>query len=123
MDNQKSLRVNVIRKQHLQKKSTPFDVEISPISGASKVEHLPINVTPIRSILKPTTSTSHKRVGFNLDVDSGKILFAEEEDNDELILLEPTDAIFTGLSYVKMVEEDYFAFMSNLFLVVCQSEN
>lgn len=124
MDNQKSLRVNVIRKQHLQKKSTtPFDVELSPISGAQKSEHQPINVTPIRSILKPTTSTSHKRVGFNLDVESGKVLFAEEEDNDEPILLEPSDAIFTGLSYVKLVEEDYFAFMSNLFLVVCQTEN
>ena len=119
------MRVSVIRKLHLkQKSSTPFDVELSPISSTSKAtDQATINITPIRSILKPTASTSNKRVGFNLDTESAKILFAEEKDNDEPILLEPTDAFYTGLSHVKMVEEDYFAFLSNLFLAVCQAEN
>lgn len=129
IDLSKSMRVNVMKKQHYQQiqqkqSSAPFDISsISPIhpSSQSRIQEQ----TPLRGILKPSASTSIKRVGFNLtedENDGGKIVISECEE-DEPILLDPVDPTFTGLSFVKLVEEDYLHFLSNLFLVICNTEN
>lgn len=124
-DLSKSMRVNVMKKQlWQQQQKSIFDVTaISPIHPQSK-SRLNEPTTPLKGILKPSASTSIKRVGFNLNEDENdgsKVVVLSEED--EPILLEPVDPIFTGLSYVKLVEEDYMHFLSNLFLVICHSEN
>lgn len=124
----KSMRVNVVRKQHLQQQQQhDISSTISPISSQIH-QSTPISrgpdQTPIRGILKPSPGTSIKRVGFNLNEDENdgnKIAVYSEED--EPIFYDPVDPSFTGLSYVKLVEEDYLHFLSNLFLVVCNSEN
>lgn len=131
-DHAKSLRVNLVKKLHQKHiTDTLFDtsVPISPISklksGVGTVGGAKDQSTPLKSILKPTTSTSQKRhVMFEQETDqtedSNKKLC---QDEDEPVYFEPeTEPPYTGLSYVKMVEEDYFHFLSNLFLNVAQHE-
>lgn len=131
-DHAKSLRVNLVKKLHQKHiTDTLFDtsVPISPISklksGVGTVGGTKDQSTPLKSILKPTTSTSQKRhVMFEQETDqtedSNKKLC---QDEDEPVYFEPeTEPPYTGLSYVKMVEEDYFHFLSNLFLNVAQHE-
>lgn len=135
-DHAKSLRVNLAKKLHQKQISdTLFDtsVPISPISklksGGGAITGTKDQSTPLKSILKPTTSTSQKRhVMFEQETDDAAK--GEEDSNkklcqdeDEPVYLEPeTEPPYTGLSYVKMVEEDYFHFLSNLFLNVAQHE-
>lgn len=113
------LRVNVIRKQHLQ---TKFDLPFSPIQhslGGS--EQGPIESTPLRSNIQPTTSTSVKRVGFDLSsIPPSKYSIQEDE---EPFAVNRGDPSFTGLSLVRFIEEDYFQLLSNIFTFICQNEN
>lgn len=115
------LRVNVVRKLHQQKVSS-FDIPstISPILQVKPREHVPLDNTPLRSSSDPTRSTSFKRVGFDLSAASSKVSLQED---DEPYVVNRADPSFTGLSFVKMVEEDYLHMLSNLFLFICQNEN
>lgn len=125
----KSLRVNLAKKLHQKHiTDTLFDttVPISPIGKPKPgVSGTKDQSTPLKSILKPSTSTSQKRhVMFEQEMDQekdpNKKLCHEE---DEPVYLEPeTEPPYTGLSYVKMVEEDYFHFLSNLFQNVAQHD-
>lgn len=127
MEHAKSMRVKVVRNQYLQqqnkdKPENPFEVSIpiSPIQGPGPQKQ---DQTPLRRILKTQASTSYKRnVTFNLEDQEtpGKVTLTEE---DEPILFEPIDPSYTGLSLVKLVEEDYLHLLSNLFLVICNTEN
>lgn len=134
IDHAKSLRVNLAKKLHQKHVvDTLFDttVPISPI-GKEKPEMTAVKgtkdqSTPLKSILKPTTSTSQKR---HVMFETGNIIVEEEDEkkkkmcqDDEMVLMKPdTEPPYTGLSYVKIVEEDYFHFLSNLFVVVAQQE-
>lgn len=113
------LRVNVIRKQHLQQK---FDLPLSPILHPSTgSEHNPIESTPVRTNAQPSSSTSVKRVGFDLSsIPYSK--YAVQED-EEPFVVNRGDPSFTGLSQIKFVEEDYFQMLSNIFNFICLSEN
>lgn len=113
------LRVNVVRKLHLQQKSS-FEIPstFSPILQAQPAGI--IQTTPFRQASDPTSSTSIKRVGFDLGSTVDK--YAIQED-DEPYVVNQGDPSFTGLSFVKMVEEDYLHMLSNLFMFICQSEN
>lgn len=113
------LRVNVIRKQHLQQK---FELPYSPIINSSdESENGPIESTPVRINAQPTTSTSVKRVGFDLSsIPYSK--YAIQED-DEPYVVNRGDPSFTGLSQIRFVEEDYFQMLSNIFIFICQNEN
>lgn len=117
------LRVNVVRKLH-QQKVTSFDIStpFSPIPQLNPKEHVPIDNTPFRTTSDPTSSTSlkPKRVGFDLGATSTKINLQEAE---KPYVINNDDPSFTGLSFVKMVEEDYFHLLSNLFMFICQNEN
>lgn len=114
------LRVNVVRKLHLQQKSSQFEIPstFSPIPQP----HVPIDNTPVRAPGEPTSSTSVKRVGFDLSSTAHKVSMYEEED-EEPFVVNRADPSFTGLSFVKMVEEDYLHLLSNLFMFICQNEN
>lgn len=120
----RDLRVNVVRKLHQQKVSS-IDIPstFSPIPQAQPREHLPIDATPQRTASDPTSSTliRPKRVGFSLGSTSSKISLQEEDE--EPYVVNRADPSFTGLSYVKMIEEDYFHLLSNLFMFICQTEN
>lgn len=115
------LRVNVVRKLHLQQKSS-LDIPstFSPILQAQPAGYLPVGSTPIRPPSDPISSTTIKRVGFDLSSKASK--FSIQED-DEPFVVNQADPSFTGLSLVKMVEEDYLHVLSNLFMYICQSEN
>lgn len=111
---QPDLRVNVVRKMHLQHNTFDMSGNLSPIS----VRHHQSDSTPMRSSV-PTSSTAIKRLG-NDDSGLEKVMIFED---DEPFVVNPGDPSFTGLSIVKMVEEDYLHLLSNLFLFICQFEN
>ena len=117
----KDLRVNVVRKLHQQKVSS-FDIPLSFSPIPQVKDHLPIDVTPLRPASDPTSSSylKPKRVGFDLGSTSSKISLQEAE---EPYIVNRADPSFTGLSFVKLIEEDYFHLLSNLFMFICQSEN
>jgi hypothetical protein len=72
----------------------------------------------LKSILKPHSSTALKRhVVFEEDSQYKKVC-----NEDEPVFFKPEEPIFTGLSFVKIVEEDYFHFLSNLFATICHTE-
>lgn len=116
------LRVNVVRKLHQQKVSSIDSPTFSPIPQVQTKEHIPIDNTPLRSAGEATTSTSikPKRVGFDLSSTSSKVSLQEAE---EPFAINAADPSFTGLSFVKIVEEDYFHLLSNVFMFICQNEN
>lgn len=116
------LRVNVVRKLHLQQKPT-FEIpsSFSPIQHLQSKEHVPIDSTPHRSSSNPSSSTTIKRVGFDLSATTSKVALQVQEE--EYFVVNPGDPSFTGLSIVKMAEEDYFHLLSHLFLFICQNEN
>ncbi|CRL03548.1 CLUMA_CG016201, isoform A [Clunio marinus] len=115
------LRVNVVRKLHLQQKaSLDIPTSFSPILHAGTSKHVPIDSPPLRSAGNPTTSTTMKRVGFDLSSTGSKVMM---EEDDEPYVVNRADPSFTGLSHVKMVEEDYIHLLSNLFMFICQAEN
>lgn len=121
------LRVNVVRKLHLQQRTVPFEVPhtISPISihHAQTKDQNPTNDgTPIRSTNNPTTSTHIKRVGFDLNSTQVNKISVQEYD-DEPFAVNVGDPTFTGLSFIKFIEEDYLQLLSNIFLFICQNEN
>lgn len=133
-DHARSLRVNLAKKLHERKAPFETSVAFSPIpKPKGKTETMdstpqaaPTGSTPRRGILKVAASTSMKRqVTFDEDSATGMSLGDKKlcSDDDESIFYEPEEPTYTGLSYVKMVEEDYLHFLSNLFSVICQSEN
>lgn len=105
----RSMRVNVVRKQHLQQTaSTPKMSSSTPAP---------------RGILKPSTSGPVKRVMFEDGLEAGMKTFAYAMPEEDPIYYEPEESKYTGLSYVRIVEEDYLHLLSNLFLIISQSEN
>jgi nuclear pore complex protein Nup188 len=122
----KSLRAQVTRR-NFQQHQTPvaphFNMSkvYSPI-GESAPKDNPtapaVGQTPLKSILKPHSSTALKRhVVFEEDSQYKKVC-----NEDEPVFFKPEEPIFTGLSFVKIVEEDYFHFLSNLFATICHTE-
>lgn len=123
-DRSHSMRVNVVLKQHLQQAASS---PLSPIAHSSRVDpalHKASSSTPAvpRGILRPPNAVSVKRVMFDEGLESNKT-FAYTGPEDEPILYEPEDCKYTGLSHVKMVEEDYLHLMSNLFIIIAQSDH
>ncbi|XP_055628590.1 nucleoporin Nup188 [Toxorhynchites rutilus septentrionalis] len=122
-DRSQSMRVNVVRKQHLQHaaSSTP----LSPITH-SRIDSLAnkaLSSTPApRGILKPPNTASIKRVMFEEGLEGKQKMFVHECPEDEPIYFEPEENKYTGLSYVRIVEEDYLHCLSNVFLIISQSD-
>lgn len=116
------LRVNVVRKLHLQQKASSFEIPstYSPIPSSSQRDYISSDRTPQRLASTPTSSTNVKRVGFDLSSTVSKVTLHED---DEPYAVNRADPAFTGLSSVKLVEEDYFHLLSNLFMFICQNEN
>ncbi|XP_058460873.1 nucleoporin Nup188 [Malaya genurostris] len=121
-DRSQSMRVNVVRKQHLQQTaSTPLSTVIQSRSDLNV--NKPSSSTPVpRGILKPGHTSSFKRVMFDDELEGAKT-FAYSVIEDEPIFFEPEENKYTGLSYVRIVEEDYLHLLSNLFMIISQSEN
>lgn len=78
--------------------------------------------TPAVSSLSPpqqlTSSSSDPVTGYDVDDD----LIGEEDDTETQLFFEPEDPTYCELSFVRLVEEDYFHFLSNLFAYICQTE-
>ncbi|XP_058120378.1 nucleoporin Nup188 [Anopheles ziemanni] len=115
-----SMRINVVRKMHLQHRQHQTTAEQPSPSGTRGSPSTPM----LRGILKPSPSASAKRVMFDdqaMDDDAKSMAFLEPED--EPIFLEPEEPRYTGLSYVQLVEEDYLHLLSNVLLIIGQSDN
>lgn len=133
-DLKQSMRVNVVRRQHLQhihqqqhKQQTP-----SETSGRKPSFEMSRVISPI------TSSTTQSKSNLNAAIESstpsldrnGKRISPAEKDfvkkicveDEEEIFFEPEEPTYSPLSYVKLVEEDYLHFLSNLFMVICQSD-
>lgn len=139
-DHVRSLRVNLAKKLHeRQQHQAPFETSVSfspipkpklgPAQGTDEFS-APSGSTPRRGILRHEGSTSMKRqVTFDegsaneSNTSGGKKMCQEDDDDDDPIFYEPEEPIYTGLSIVKMVEEDYLHFLSNIFTVICHTEN
>ncbi|XP_041771504.1 nucleoporin Nup188-like isoform X1 [Anopheles merus] len=134
---QHSMRINVVRKMHLQHQqhqgteqqsvsSSSAGNVLSPIAGTSGSQDVVgrSSSTPVlRGILKPSPSASIKRVMFDDGLNESAKSMAYVEPEDEPIFYEPQEPRFTGLSHVQMVEEDYIHLLSNVLLMIGQSEN
>lgn len=144
---QHSMRVDTIRKLHLTaSQTTPvssslkrntFEMgrDISPIgvstpkrgnlpayASSTPLEQAPtVSAAPItpRPILKPVGGLRRKS-SEDSNIGGRRRISINEE---ELIMLNPEEPGFTGLSFVKLVEEDYFHFLSNLFTHICHTQN
>ncbi|XP_055534694.1 nucleoporin Nup188 [Wyeomyia smithii] len=123
--NLQSMRVNVVRKQHLQLAASTSTPLVPGAVSRSDLNVKPLSSTPVpRGILKPSPPTSSiKRVMFDDNSSGGIKTFAYSSSEDEPIFFEPEESKYTGLSHVRIVEEDYLHFLSNLLLIISQSES
>lgn len=92
-----SMRVNVVRRLHLQQKVLPNVQGSTPRKETNQSTANFDNITPIKRSEVPTRDADIEYMDFE----------------------EPTDV---GLSTVKIVEADYLHILSNMFAVVCHSE-
>lgn len=104
-----SMRVNVVRRLHLQQKVLPNVHGSTPHreSGGSSQPTFE-NITPIKR------AEDHRS-----DLDGKRTPSYRDPDIEYFDLEEPSDV---GLTTVKMVQADYLAVLSNLFAVVCHSD-
>lgn len=97
-------------------------------SGISGRAPLPSSTPTVSSHSPPKQAakrSTDSAAGHDVDDDwiSGNKYFAEDDDSEPQLFFEPEDPSYCELSFVRLVEEDYFHFLSNLFTYVCQSEN
>lgn len=140
------LRVNVVRRLHLQQghsrqhqqqtpPATAFDMSrvISPIGAGGRAQQQTTASSSTPQLQRPPLrrhgdsallGSEMKRNSASRDqIDQ----VDDQEDNEVEVLEEiqyfpPEEPSYTPLSYVQLVEEDYLHFMSNLFTVICQSD-
>lgn len=137
-DLRKSMRVNVVRRQHLQQQQqqrTPtaagsFEMTqvISPIGTSKQLHQQPVAaISSTPNFMRPPLRRPNEA---ETVLDQGKRVYIadeaygteDEEEEEEIEYFPPDDTNFSILPYVQMVEEDYLHFMSNLFSVICQSD-
>ncbi|XP_059613197.1 nucleoporin Nup188 [Phlebotomus argentipes] len=99
-----SLRVNVVKKMHLQQKSQPF-------AGS----------TPMKETFSLSTPRFEETITPIKRLDAGN-LWEKRLCLREEIQFHEGDPPLPPLNIVKLVEEDYLHFLSYLFTVVCHSE-
>lgn len=119
-----------------------FDVsqQFSPIADSTQKYGVPStsgitgraplpSSTPAISSQSPPKQASKRTTDVDADHDvdddwmSGSKYFVEDDDSETQLFYEPEDPSYCELSFVRLVEEDYFHFLSNLFTYICQSEN
>lgn len=123
-----SMRVQVTRKLHLSTQPSPPVIGISaraPITTSTPTAQL-------KSCLKTSPKQTQKRFGdtFEGQIDESSIAkkgspdetLSYDVDNDSQLFYDPEEPTFCETSYVRLVEEDYLHFLSNLFSFICQSE-
>lgn len=124
-----SMRVHVTRKLHLSTQPSP---STSGISGRSPIT-TSTPVVQLKSCLKTSPKHGQKRFSDSfedrLDNESciAKKGFSDETfdydvDYDAQLFYDPEDPTFCETSFVRLVEEDYLHFLSNLFSYIYQSE-
>lgn len=145
-----SMRVGVVRKLHLniqqtptQSKSIAFNMthQISPIgdtSSKSRTTSTPAVTMPLKSCLKSSTSKQGPKRTSDLydqpeddggNISPGKKIYkvpkagetiTTDDEEEEQIFFEPEEPVYCETSFVRLVEEDYLHFLSNLFTYICQ---
>lgn len=108
-----SMRVNVVRRLHLQQKVLPNVHGSTPRKETSQSQVAFENITPIKRVEGGPGRE---------EVDGGgrtRTTTYRDPDIEYMDLEEPTDA---GLSTVNIVEADYLHVLSNVFAVLCHSD-
>lgn len=138
------LRVNVVRRLHLQQQQQQQQQSASDSTGNFEMSHV---VSPIvsktqqqqpQTSQQPTASTPSLarpalRRSFETAADdtpkrvhiSENISEIEEQPIDvsaDIDYYPPEEPKYSPLSYIQFVEEDYLHFMSNLFFIICQHD-
>ncbi|GBP03961.1 hypothetical protein EVAR_72153_1 [Eumeta japonica] len=134
------LRVNVVRRLHLQQHKSPANVGnfemsqiISPIASKHQEQQPQTSSEPIAStphMARPAlrrpgddiTSDISKRAHVADDIKEKEPFEEAQEEEEEITLFPPEEPKYSPLSYIQFVEEDYLHFMSNLFFIICQNE-
>lgn len=111
-----SMRVNVVRRLHLEKQQQQQQ-------SNTEEQNISMNVSsrkPISSstpfVTKP--STSRKGLTQNNNGDNDDIM----EEDEFNYFLDNEEHSYSPFSYVQLVEEDYLHFLSNLFHVICLND-
>lgn len=124
VSNSDRMRINVMRKLHLNQKSpsatspstsTGFNMtqQFSPIAGTSSG----YNTRNERYDLPSSTPAQpHTRRSIHDDNQM------DQSQDDVQLFFEPEDPSFCELSLIKLIEEDYLHFLSNLFGYICHTE-
>uniref|UniRef100_T1GIK3 Uncharacterized protein n=1 Tax=Megaselia scalaris TaxID=36166 RepID=T1GIK3_MEGSC len=104
--------------QRLTKEKTSF--KASPANFEMSTVYSPIAGTSKNLIGTSISSTPQvRRVCDESEIDFATKSMAIE---DEIEYFPPEEPIFTPLSYIQLIEEDYLHCMSNLYSVICQSD-
>lgn len=127
-----------------QPKSIAFNMthQISPIgetSPKSRTSSTPTVAMPLKSCLKSSTSKPVSKRIFESPYDQqeddssnispGKKIYkipkagesiTTDDEEEEQIFFEPEEPVYCETSFVRLVEEDYLHFLSNLFTYICQ---
>lgn len=125
VSNSDRMRINVMRKLHLNQKS-PGTSSPSPNAG--------FNMTQPFSPIGGSSSGFGQRSNDRFDLPSSTPAqpFTKRTTNDDnemdqsqeeiQLFFEPEDPSFCELSLVQLIEEDYLQFLSNLFGYICHTE-
>lgn len=136
VSNSDRMRINVMRKLHLnQKTPSPSSPSTSTAAGFNMTQQL----SPI-SINQAATAAAASSSGGRFDLPSSTPAISrrstQKDDNDiyddamdhdnqdDTVqhFFDPEDPTFCELSFVQLIEEDYLHFLSNLFGYICHTE-
>lgn len=125
-----SMRIKVTRQLHLSSQPSEYSpiTSFSGISGRSALPSSTPAAGQLKSCLKTTATTprqTQKRFGepieSPIDIVDDSVRM-DEPDDDSQLYFEPEDPTFCETSFVRIVEEDYLQFLSNVFTFICHTE-
>lgn len=131
ISNSDRMRINVMRKLHLNQKSpstsspstspTGFNMtqQLSPIGGAAAAA---ASSSAGRLDLPSSTPAIGRRLVQHGDKDEDGDMDHDNQDDQVQHFFDPEDPTFCELSFVQLIEEDYLHFLSNLFGYICHTE-
>lgn len=140
VSNSDRMRINVMRKLHLNQK-TPSPSSLSPSSPSTSTAagfNMTQQFSPISGAAAAAAAASSSGGRFDLPSSTPAIgrRSTQKDDNDVYDdamdhdnpddavqhFFDPEDPTFCELSFVQLIEEDYLHFLSNLFGYICHTE-
>lgn len=123
VSNSDRMRINVMRKLHLNQKSPGTSSPTTTAPG--------FNMTQQFSPIGGVASSSGGRLDLPSSTPAVGRRSTQQDDNDDMdhenqdevrLYFDPEDPTFCELSFIQLIEEDYLHFLSNLFGYICHTE-